>query len=102
MTSETPAPRAIGAGELVTKADLTPGRVIERWTDTSTTSIRVPMPCHERQVVTATRDTVSAVAVCRACSETYEMVLEPDFDGGHFAMLTVAYVPHLISRQTKC
>jgi hypothetical protein len=101
VTSETPAPRAIGAGELVTKADLVPGRVIERWTDTSATTIRVPMPCHERQVVTAARDTYSAVAVCRACSETYEMVLERDSDGGHFAILTVAYVQHLISRQAR-
>jgi hypothetical protein len=94
-------PRAIGAGELVTKADLVPGRVIERWTDTTDTTIRVPMPCHERQVVTATRDTYSAVAVCRACSETYDMVLEPDFDGGHFAILTVASVQYLISRQSR-
>ncbi len=94
-------PRAIGAGELVTKADLKPGRVIERWTDTTATTIRVSMPCHERQVVTAARGTYSAVAVCRTCSETYEMTLEPDFDGGHFAILTVAHVQHLISRQAR-
>jgi hypothetical protein len=92
-------PRPIAAGEQVTRADLKPGRVIERWTDTTATTIRVPMPCHERQVVTATRDTYSAVAVCRTCSETYDMVLERDFDGGHFAILTVAHVPFLISRQ---
>jgi hypothetical protein len=61
----------------------------------------VPLPCHERQIVTATRGTVSAVAVCRVCSETYDMVLEPDFDGGHFAIFTVAYVQHLISRQAR-
>lgn len=101
MTDETPAPRAIGAGEQVTMADLIPGRVIERWTDTTATHVRVPLPCHERQVVTATRGTISAVVVCRACSETYEMVLEPDFDGGHFAILTVAHVQHLISRQAR-
>ncbi|MFF5230246.1 hypothetical protein [Dactylosporangium sp. NPDC000521] len=95
------APRAIGAGEHVTVADLTPGRIIERWTDTSTSTVRVPMPCHERQVVTASRHTVNAVAVCRLCSRTYELTLEPDADGGHFAILTVAYVPHLLSRQAK-
>lgn len=99
--TEPERPRPIAAGEQVTKADLKPGRVIERWTDTTATHVRVPMPCHERQVVTATRGTISAVAVCRACSETYEMVLEPDFDGGHFAILTVAHVPHLISRQAR-
>lgn len=98
---EKPAPRPIAAGEQVARSDLAPGRIIERWTDTTATTIRVPMPCHERQIVTAPRDTYSAVAVCRACSETYEMVLEPDFDGGHFAILTVAHVQHLISRQAR-
>lgn len=96
----TDQPRAIGAAEVVTKADLIPGRVVERWTDTTSAGVRVPMPCHERQTVVADRHTNGAVAVCRLCSQTYDLTLEPDFDGGHFAILTVAYLPYLISRQT--
>ena len=61
----------------------------------------MPLPCHERQVVTADRHTVHAVAVCRLCSRTYKLKLEPDADGGHFAVLTVAHVPYLLSRQSR-
>lgn len=92
--------RPIGAGDPVTAADLTPGRVIERWTDPAAGGVRVRLPCHGRQAVTADPRTAAA-AVCRRCSQTYQLVLEPAADGGYFAILTVAYVPHLISRQAR-
>ncbi len=95
----------IGPEVTVTRRDLRPGVVIVRWTEPSATNrpgeqgVMVPLPCHDKQRVRvdAARG-LRAAATCRQCSESYDLELQPDSDGGHFAQLTVAHVPVLISR----
>lgn len=95
----------IGPEVTVARKSLRPGMVIVRWTEPSATDrpgergVMVPLPCHEAQRVRvdATRG-LRAAATCRQCSESFDLELTPDSDGGHFATLTVAYVPVLISR----
>lgn len=79
--------------------ELTPGRVVYRWTDLvkDAKAVRVPLPCHEQQTIIA--DTAAeAVAVCRLCSNTYDLQIIDDHDGGYTARLIVAYRPFLLSR----
>lgn len=99
MTEEKPPP--LGAGVNVSLSDLTTGRLIERWTETvGLGRVRAPLPCHEAQTVTIDPGTLweGSVAVCRACSRTFDLVLEADSDGGFWAKFTVAYRPYVLSR----
>ncbi len=93
----------IGAGATVTRAELTPGRVVERWTEPTRAGVRVPLPCHEAQRVTVDPERAAGVAVvvCRVCSESYDLELSADSDGGHFARFTVAHRPYLLSRAAR-
>ncbi len=85
--------------DAVTSADLVPGQVIQRWTEQTPSGVAVPLPCHDGQAVKLDPDrATSGVAVCRVCSESYDLELVEDFDGGYTAHLTVAYRPFLLSR----
>jgi hypothetical protein len=93
-------PEPIGASAHVSKADLIPGRLVERWTEpTSGGRVRCPLPCHEvQEVVVDPRRGNEAVVICRVCSESYDLELRADSDGGHWAIFTVTLRPFLLSR----
>ena len=92
---DVPAP--INPGRPVTRDDLIPGRLIVRWTVTGKTRVIAPMPCHDRQYVTADPTRGDAVAICRACGASYDLHLQPDCEGGHWAEYTFRYRPYLLS-----
>jgi hypothetical protein len=96
-------PAAIPAGATVRREDLTTGRVVERWTDPTAAGVFAPLPCHEGQAVNidSQRAGGRAVAVCRQCSESYDVELVADSDGGFFAVFTVAHRPYLLSRARR-
>ncbi|GAA3386378.1 hypothetical protein [Cryptosporangium minutisporangium] len=100
MDDRRPPPRPIGPGDPVPHSELRPGRLIARWTDNlRSRQVRVPLPCHERQTVTANpRRPLAGVVVCRVCSRTFDLELTDDNDGGYTAWFTVAYRPFLLSR----
>ncbi len=102
---EPEAAAAVGPEVTVKRKDLRPGLAIVRWTEPSATNrpgehgVMVPLPCHDKQRVRVDAAWgLRAAATCRQCSESYDLELTPDSDGGHFATLTVAHVPVLISR----
>lgn len=93
-------PRYLGPGDTVTRADLTEhGLLIYRWTsNTRDGNVRVPLPCHERQAVTADPRRC-AVVVCRICSATYDLELVDAGVADYTAHLTVNHNrPYLLSR----
>jgi hypothetical protein len=98
MTVEQPPP--IMPHKPVKRADLTPGRLIYRWTDETAAGVFAPLPCHEEQAVKL-EPSQSAVVICRVCSESYMVDLERDCDGSYTAAFIVTYVPHLLSRARR-
>jgi hypothetical protein len=84
----------------VERCDLTPGRLIYRWTDETAAGVFAPLPCHEGQAVKL-KPSRSAVVICRVCSESYTADLERDCDGSYTAEFIVTYVPHLLSRARR-
>lgn len=98
MTVEQPSP--VMPHRPVRRRDLTPGRLIYRWTDETATGVFAPLPCHEAQAVKLDPQR-SAVVICRVCSESYTAELERDGDGSYTAEFVVTYVPHLLSRARK-
>ncbi|WP_038843616.1 hypothetical protein, partial [Salinispora arenicola] len=89
----------------VQRSDLRPGVTIYRITDQTDAGTFAPLPCHEDQAVKL--PVTAAVVVCRLCSQSYEAVLEADYDDGYgeFSGYTARYevrrIPVLLSRTRR-
>lgn len=103
--NQPPQVLPIGPGDPVNRRrDLIVGRLIVRWSEPYGRMVRAPLPCcgdepYHQKIDADPGRSLTGVAVCRRCGESYELALVPDSDSWFWAHFTVAYHPFLLSSQ---